>query len=124
METYINPKEEWRQLFMDAWRFERDYFYDENLHGVDWDKVKDQYLKLLESAMSREEVNYILGEMIGELNASHTYRGGGIEEPTKRKDVGYLGINWTQDKGYYKIAKIIKAGLRMPKLDRLSMLRA
>lgn len=110
METFINPKEEWQQLFMDAWRFERDYFYDENMHGVDWDKVKKQYLKLLESAMSREEVNYILGEMIGELNASHTYRGGGVEESPKRKDVGYLGINWTQDKGYYKIGKIIKAG--------------
>jgi len=51
METYINPKEEWQQLFLDAWRFERDYFYDENMHGVDWDKVKKQYLKLLESAM-------------------------------------------------------------------------
>ncbi len=71
----------------------RDYFYDPNMHGVNWNVVKDHYLKMLDGAMTREEVNEVLGEMIGELNASHTYKGGGDEEQEKRGAVGYLGID-------------------------------
>ena len=62
---------------------ERDYFYDANMHGVDWNKVKERYTKMLNGAMTREEVDFIIGEMIGELNASHTYHGGGDVEEEK-----------------------------------------
>jgi tricorn protease len=92
----------------EAWRLERDYFYDPNMHGVDWNKVKENYLKMLEGAVTREEVNFIIGEMIGELNASHTYHGGGVEEETKHSSVGYLGIDWTAEGDYYKIRQIIR----------------
>lgn len=108
MEASIDPMKEWKQLFMDTWRLERDYFYDAAMHGVNWAQVKERYLKMLEGAMTREEVNFILGEMIAELNASHTYRGGGTEEPTVQKSVGYLGVNWQAEGDYYKIKKIIK----------------
>lgn len=106
----IQPKEEWKQLFNDTWRMERDYFYDANMHGVNWNEVKLKYGKLLESAITREDVNYLIGEMIGELNASHTYQGGGDLENTRRSNVGYLGINWQPDGKYYKVGKILHGG--------------
>jgi tricorn protease len=108
METLVDPMQEWKQIFTDAWRFQRDYFYDEKMHGTDWNAVRTRYTKMLEGARSREEVNFVLGEMIGELNASHTYRNGGNEERPAIKNVGYLGINWTADGEYYKVGKIIR----------------
>jgi tricorn protease len=109
MQMWVNPRAEWKQILVDAWRLERDYFYDPNMHGLDWNKVKEQYLKMLEGAVTREEVNFIIGEMIGELNASHTYHGGGVEEVTKHASVGYLGVDWAADGEHYKIKKIIHA---------------
>ena len=108
MQAMINPAEEWKQIFNDAWRFERDYFYDEGMHGVDWKRVRDRYSKMLEGAMTREEANFVIGEMIGELNASHTYQGGGDLEAAKNKPVGYLGVDWQADGEHYKIKKIIR----------------
>jgi tricorn protease len=108
MQMMVNPFDEWKQIFMDAWRFERDYFYDAGMHGVDWNATKDRYLKMLDGALTREEADFIVGEMIGELNASHTYHGGGDMERTKAQNVGYLGVNWKADGNYYKIDKIIR----------------
>jgi len=108
LEMLINPPEEWKQIFYDAWRIVRDYFYDPNMHGVNWVQVKKQYGKLLDNIVTREDLNYLLGEMIAELNASHTYRGGGDVERAPRKQTGYLGINWEIDDGYFKIKKILK----------------
>jgi tricorn protease len=108
MQAWVDPRKEWKQIVTDAWRLERDFFYDPGMHGVDWNKVKERYLKMLEGAVTREEVNFIIGEMIGELNASHTYHGGGVEEVTKRTTVGYLGVDWEADGEHYKIKKIIK----------------
>jgi len=107
MRQWVDPREEWRQILLDAWRFERDYFYDSTMHGVDWNKVKEKYLLLLAQASTREEVDFILGEMIGELSSSHTYHGGGVAEEPKRANVGYLGVDFTADGEYYKIGKII-----------------
>lgn len=108
MQTLVDPMQEWKQIFVDAWRFERDYFYDANMHGVDWKQVKDRYLNMLDGAMTREEADFIIGEMIGELNASHTYHGGGDMEATKAKPVGYLGVDWQAEGDHYKIKKIIR----------------
>jgi tricorn protease len=108
MQQWVDPRQEWRQILVDAWRLERDYFYDPNMHGVDWNKVKEQYLKLLEGASTREDVDFILGEMIGELSSSHTYHGGGVVEQTKQASVGYLGVDWMAEGGYYKIKRIIR----------------
>lgn len=107
MQMMVDPMEEWKQIFTDAWRIERDYFYDGNMHGVNWPQVKDRYLKMLEGAMTREEVDFIIGEMIGELNSSHTYHSGGDFENTKTIPTGYIGVNWEAAGGFYKIKKII-----------------
>ncbi len=107
MQMMVDPMEEWKQIFTDAWRIERDYFYDGNMHGVNWPLVKERYMKMLEGAMTREEVDFIIGEMIGELNSSHTYHSGGDFERTKFDPVGYIGVNWEAAGGFYKIQKII-----------------
>lgn len=108
MQMAVDPMQEWQQIFLDTWRMERDYFYDPNMHGVDWNLVKERYSRMLKGALTREEVNVVLGEMIGELNASHTYKGGGDEEQEKKSAVGYLGIDWQAVGNYYKIKNIVR----------------
>lgn len=73
MTATVNPRAEWKQLFNDAWRIQRDYFYVKNMHGVDWPKIRDQYAAMLDDAASREDVTYILAEMISQLNIGHAY---------------------------------------------------
>ncbi len=104
----VEPASEWQQIFTDAWRMERDYFYDSTMHGVDWNLVRQRYSKMLKGAMTREEVDFIIGEMIGELSSSHTYHGGGDVENEKHTSVGYLGVNWEADGNFYKIKRIIR----------------
>ncbi len=104
----VDPRQEWEQVFTDAWRLFRDYFYVKDMHGVDWNAVRTQYHVLLGDAVSRYDVNFLIGEMIGELNASHTYRGGGDMEDTPRMGVGYLGIDWALQNGAYSVARIIR----------------
>lgn len=108
MQMTINPVEEWKEIFLDAWRMERDYFYDANMHGLNWVAVRDRYLKMLNDALTREEADFVIGEMIGELNASHAYHGGGDVERTRSESVGYLGIDWQADGEHYKIKKIMR----------------
>ncbi len=108
MQTMIDPAAEWKQIFADAWRIERDYFYDPGMHGMDWNKVRERYSKMLEGATTREEANFVIAEMIGELNASHTYLSGGDLERTKTQNTGYLGVDYEADGKYYKIKKIIR----------------
>jgi tricorn protease len=109
MKMLVDPVQEWRQIFNDAWRLERDFFYDSTMHGVDWNLVKERYAKMMKGAMTREEVDFIIGEMIGELSSSHTYHGGGDLETEKHSAVGYLGVNWEADGSYYKVKQIIRA---------------
>ena len=90
----IAPREEWRQLVRDAWRIQRDWFYEPTLHGVDWDAVLAQYLPMVESATSREDVSYIIGEMIGELNVGHAYYWGGDGEDSPSLSTGMLGVEF------------------------------
>lgn len=107
-ETLIDPAAEWRQIFTDAWRLERDMFYDPGMHGVDWPLMRERYGKLLEDAVTRWDVNYILGELLGELNASHTYRNGGDVERSTERAVGYFGCDFVLTNGAYRISKVVK----------------
>ncbi|MFY0255746.1 PDZ domain-containing protein [Chitinophaga sp. 30R24] len=108
MEMTVVPMEEWKQLFIDTWRLERDFFYDPHMHGVNWDSMKTKYLHLLESARTREEVSFVINELLGEMNASHTYNFGGDLENNRRESVGYLGVDWQAEGQYYKIKRIIR----------------
>jgi tricorn protease len=108
LEMVVDPAAEWQQIFTDAWRFERDYFYDPNMHGVNWQAMRERYGGLLKDAVTRWDVNYVLGELIAELNASHTYRSGGDVENAPQQGVGYLGVDFSLENGAYRIKKIIR----------------
>jgi tricorn protease len=97
-------------MFADAYRFERDYFYDPNMHGVDWEAVRARYSRLLDDAVTRWDVDFVLGEFIGELNASHTYRGGGDTEQAPERGVGMLGVDWELSDGAYRVKRIVGGG--------------
>ncbi|MBI3880380.1 MAG: PD40 domain-containing protein [Verrucomicrobia bacterium] len=107
LEAIVDPVAEWKQIFTDAWRIERDFLYDPALHGVDWKKMRERYGKLLEDAVTRWDVNYLIGELISELNASHTYHGGGDLEAATTRGVGYLGCDFALEDGAYRIKQIV-----------------
>lgn len=107
MEAVIDPREEWQQLFTEAWRFERDYFYDRNLHHVDWSKQRAIYGELLNHCITRWDVNHVIGEMLGELNCGHVYRWGGDTEAAPSRSVGMLGCDWAMKDGKYIIKHIV-----------------
>ncbi len=104
----VDPTAEWQQIFNDAWRLERDFFYDPGMHGVDWKTMRTRYGKLLKDCVTREDVNFILGELIGELNASHAYRGGGDQEMPARLGVGLLGADFALEHGAFRIKTILR----------------
>ena len=110
MVAVINPRNEWKQVFTDAWRIQRDFFYDPNMHGVDWQGVYDQYVKLIDDCNSREDVNTVIGEMIAELNVGHAYLWGGGTERAPSISVGMLGCNYelaeAEQGTAYRISKI------------------
>jgi tricorn protease len=107
LEMEVDPAAEWRQIFTDVWRLERDFFYDPDMHGVNWNEMRKRYGALLEDAVTRWDVDFVIGELIAELNASHAYRGGGDSERAPRRRSGLLGVDFVQENGVYKIDKIL-----------------
>ncbi|MFO8234831.1 MAG: PDZ domain-containing protein [Bacteroidales bacterium] len=111
LEMQLHPRKEWKQIYNEAWRMERDYYYEPNMHGVDWELMKNKYEKLLDRAASREDVRYIIGELIGELNTSHTYVSGGDKKrEAESTDIGMLGADYEIDAqaNRYRFKKILR----------------
>jgi tricorn protease len=108
MQVTVDPRVEWRQMLRDTWRIQRDYFYDPNMHGVDWAGVFNMYARMLEDAATREDLTYISSEMISELNVGHAYYQGGENTPQPAVGVGMLGCDYVLDRGAYRIAKIYR----------------
>lgn len=103
----IDPQVEWRQMFTDAWRILRDWFYDPGMHGMDWQAVHDKYLPLAKAAKHRTDLDYVFGEIAGEMNAGHIYVNSGDQPSVKRKDNGLLGAEFSKHRsGYFEITKI------------------
>lgn len=111
MRMHLDPRAEWRQIFHEAWRMERDFFYDPAYHGLDWAAMRDKYARLLPHASSRADVGTLIGELIGELNTSHTYVFGGQRrrEPAE-VGVGLLGADFAADPaaGRYRVSRILR----------------
>ena len=108
LEMKIDPMKEWQQIFNDGWRIYRDYFYESNLHGVNWKKVKENYEKLVPYVGSRADLDYIFSEMVAESNTGHSYVNWGDFKKPQRIEGGLLGAKLVADEkaGRYKIAKI------------------
>lgn len=105
------PLKEWEQIFNEAWRMERDFYYEPNMHGVNWKTMKEKYGRLMQFASCRQDVRYIIGELIGELNTSHTYVfGGDRKRKADRVNIGMLGVDWEIDEASnrYRFKKIYK----------------
>jgi tricorn protease len=102
------PREEWAQIFDEVWRRFRDFFYVENMHGYDWEALRDQYRPLLEHVAHRSDLNYVMSEMIAELSASHTYIAGGDWQEPERPRSALLGARFELDAGAgrYKISHV------------------
>lgn len=112
LRMHLDPRAEWRQIFHEAWRMERDFFYDPNYHGLDWTAMRDKYARLLPHAASRSDVGYLIGELIGELNTSHTYVfGGQRRREAESVGVGLLGADWETDEaaGRYRLRRVLRA---------------
>ncbi len=101
------PKEEWRQIFLDTWRRYRDFFYDPDMHHVDWDLLKDRYGALIEDARTRWDVSNIQSSLSAELSAGHTYTFGGDAENVSPRINGFLGIDWEMKNNLYRIKRIV-----------------
>lgn len=108
MKVNVDYPKEWAQIFDEAWRAYRDGFYLANMHGVDWKAIKDKYAVLVPYAKTRLDLNYIIGEMIGELNCGHSYVNPGDTDRPERVPMGLLGAEVSRDKsGFFRLEKIL-----------------
>ncbi|MBR5076579.1 MAG: PDZ domain-containing protein, partial [Bacteroidales bacterium] len=121
MDMMIDHEAEWAQIFDESWRITRDNFYVENMHGVDWDHMREKYGQMLPYVKHRDDLTYLIGEMIGELNIGHAYITSGESPDIPRIATGLLGAQYSKDKGTgaFKIEKIFRgadwdASLRCP----------
>jgi len=109
MKVKVDHKKEWRQIFNESWRQYRDFFYVENMHGVDWKKMKERYSELLPYVNHRNDLTYVIGLMISELNVGHAYVQSGDRPEPERIKTGLLGAQINKDEsGYFRINKIMK----------------
>ena len=108
LEARIDPVEEWAQIFREAWRYQRDYLYVENLHGADWQAVYDRYEPWLQYVRHRSDLNYVLDVMGGELSLGHSYTGGGDTPDVERVPVGLLGADYAVENDRYVFARIFE----------------
>ena len=111
--TYaVNYHDEWSQIFNDTWRWYRDFFYDGNMHGRDWKAIGDRYRAYLPDINSREDLNWVMQQMVGELCVSHTYISGGDQGPVPPQAspvyTGWLGADLVKDTkaGFFRFEKI------------------
>lgn len=109
MKVTVNYTEEWQQMFTEAWRQMRDFFYDPNMHGVDWKAMYDKYKVLVPYAKHRTDLTYIMGELLGELNVGHAYVSNGERPEPVRIQMGLLGAKLSRHaSGFYRIDKILE----------------
>ncbi len=106
----VQPAAEWRQMFAEAWRLQREQFWSEDMSGIDWDGIYAQYSPLVERVSSRSELSDLLWELQGELGTSHAYEMGGEYRRGPQYKQGFLGVDWAYDTEHdrYRIAHIVK----------------
>ena len=112
----VDPRIEWAQIFNDAWRMEKAYFYDPGMHGVDWDAVRTKYSAMLPHVGRREDLNNLIVQMIAELGVGHNRVGGGDVYANTGPKPGLLGADFVIDAGRYRIKRIYNGGFWNPQL--------
>ena len=103
----VMPAEEWQQIYREAWRFQRDFLYVNNVHGAPWDKIYEWYKPWVAHVKHREDMNYVIDILGGEVSVGHSYTRGGDYPDVKNIPIGLLGADYTVNKGAYQITKIL-----------------
>jgi tricorn protease len=107
LRAFIDPKQEFKQIFDEAWRNQRDYLYVQNQHGVDWPKMKEMYGALLPYVNHRADLNYLMDQMGAEIAVGHSYvRGGDMPQVDNPAPGGLLGADFSIENGRYRITRI------------------
>jgi tricorn protease len=106
LEVWVEPRAEWKQMFHEVWRIERDFLYDPHYHGLNLNQAEEKYAPFVNSLDSREGLNYLFEEMLGELTLGHVFVGGGETPEVKKTKTGLLGADYAIENGRYRFARI------------------
>ncbi|MFO7573958.1 MAG: PDZ domain-containing protein [Bacteroidales bacterium] len=106
MRMKIDPPAEWRQIFREGWRFQRDFLYVDNVHGAPWDEIYMWYSPWLDHVHHRADLNYVIDILGGEVSVGHSYTSGGDNPSVPTVPMGLLGADYETHKGYHRIRKI------------------
>ncbi len=109
LDMHLDRHAEWNQIYHESWRHMRDFFYVKNMNGIDWKAMRDKYAALVPFVNHRNDLTYLVGELIGELNNGHAYTGGGERPEAPRIKLGLLGAELTRDAATkaYRIERIL-----------------
>ncbi len=116
IEVRVDPRSEWRQMYHEAWRVQRDFFYDPGYHGLDLAAAEKKYAPYLEQISSRGDLNYLFAEMMGELTVGHLFVGGGDSPEVKRVQTGLLGADYKIENGRYRFERVFNGENWNPQL--------
>ena len=109
MKIWIDNRQEWNQIYDEAWRQMRDFFYVPNMHGVDWKAMHSKYAVMLPWVNNRNDLTYLIGEMIAELSVGHAYINGGERKPVEKINLGLLGARLSKhESGYFRIDSLLQ----------------
>jgi tricorn protease len=106
LEVRVDPRAEWKQMYHEVWRIERDFFYDPGYHGLDLKAAEKRYEPYLQNIASRRDLNYLFIEMLGEMSVGHMFIGGGDFPEVKRIPTGLLGADYKIENGRYRFARV------------------
>jgi tricorn protease len=106
LQVRIDPVQEWRQMYREAWRIEREFFYDPKAHGYDLAAAEKRYAPYLENIVSRRDLNYLFAEMLGGIEVGHLGVGGGDMPAVRRVPTGLLGADYAVENGRYRFARV------------------
>jgi tricorn protease len=106
LEVKADPPAEWKQMFHEVWRIEREFFYDPHHHGLDLQAAEERYGVYLDGLASRDDLNYLLTEMLGNMTVGHMFLGGGDRPEVKHVRTGLLGADYKIENGRYRFARV------------------
>ena len=117
MEAWVDPPAEWQHMYHQVWRDERDFFYDPGLHGLNKEVIEKKYEPYLANLASRDDLNYLFEEMLGEMTVGHMFIGGGDRPEVKRVTGGLLGADYTIENGRYRFSRVYNGENWNPSLN-------
>ena len=116
MEVYVDPRAEWKQMYHEVWRIERDFFYDPHYHGLNLGEAEKTFAPYLNDVASRDDLNYLFREMLSYMSVGHMFVGGGAQPADPRVQVGLLGADYNIENGRYRFAKVFSGENWNPQL--------